>query len=756
MRVTSRILSVLTAVALCAAVFGPLPMAAAEPGGPKLDHPLNGEAAIAALGPQLAAVAQSHGKTTAELAKMLRSDHTLWVDTKGKLFYREDAPAGADPSPAGAEPAGLEPLSNTFVLHSKPGSKRVIYLDFDGHTLQNTAWNGGSVPNPLVCPPWDTDGNASVFGDAERTVIQKVWQRVSEDYAPFDVDVTTEDPGDAAMNRDSSGDEYYGTRVLISPISSYFGSYGGIAYVGVFDSMGSTYKPALVFPERLSNGEKYIAEAAAHECGHNLGLSHDGTTSGTSYYAGHGSGETGWAPIMGSGYYKNLTQWSRGEYSLANNTEDDLAVIGQNGCVFRTDDYPNSAATAPRIGSGTSINASGLIANSGDVDVLSFAAGAGQLSLTVAPATLGPNLDIALELRDESNTLVASSNPANLLAGTISATVPAGTYFLSVRGTGNGDPLVTGYTSYASTGSWTLSGTVPMPSTSVPPVPVLNSSVSHGPAPLSVAFDGSGSYDPDGSVVSWAWDFGDGTSGSGSRPSHSYTQPGTYHVTMTIADNAGLTSNASADVIVETANAAPVASFWSSANSGYAPLTITLDGSGSSDPDGSIVSWAWAFGDGTSGSGPVVDHIYSAAGTYLAVLTVTDDLGATGTSQMTVRVTPAPTVSLRVESITLSTISVRNGKSVTASIRIVDSNGLPVPGAAVTGVWTGAVSGTTSAVTGADGVALATSKSSKKSGAATFTVTRVSKTGYTYDPSQNLMSKASIALAERIRSRALK
>ncbi len=78
---------------------------------------------------------------------------------------------------------------------------------------------------------------------------------------------------------------------------------------------GTYYKPALVFPERLGNSDRYIAEAAAHECGHTLGLLHDGTTTGTEYYAGHGTGATGWAPIMGNGYYKSLTQWSKGEYA---------------------------------------------------------------------------------------------------------------------------------------------------------------------------------------------------------------------------------------------------------------------------------------------------------------------------------------------------------------------------------------------------------------------------------------------------------
>ena len=302
----------------------------------------------------------------------------------------------------------------------------MIYLDFDGHVLSGTAWNSGTVPATLDCPPWDTDGNPAVFGDAERTKIQAVWKRVAEDYAPFDVDVTTQAPSDSALKRDSASDEYYGMRVLISPISSYFGSYGGIAYVGVFDSTNEAYKPALVFPEKLANNDRYIGEAAAHECGHTLGLFHDGTTAGAEYYAGQGSGATGWAPIMGNSYYQALTQWSKGEYNLANNKEDDLAVVSNGGAPLRADDYPDTSANAPRLASGASVSASGLIGMTGDTDVFSFSSGSGSVSLSLSPAAIAPNLDAVLELRNEAGDLVATSNPVDTTGASISAVVGIG------------------------------------------------------------------------------------------------------------------------------------------------------------------------------------------------------------------------------------------------------------------------------------------------------------------------------------------
>ena len=427
-----------------------------------------GEAAVTALDSRLPEVARAYGLSSDQLTERLNSDHHLAVDSQLKLFYSEATLAEltaefVDPLPAASAPAALAPLQDTFLLHSRAGSQRIIYLDFDGHVLSGTVWNatynGGA---DIICPAWDIEGGASVFTDAERTRIQQVWQRVAEDYAPFDVDVTTEYPGEAALTRSNTADAFYGMRVLISPISSYVGPYGGVAYVGVFDYVGDYYKPALVFPEMLSHGEKYIGEAAAHENGHTLGLFHDGVTGGDAYYSGHGTGDTGWAPIMGNGYYKNLTQWSKGEYAGANNKEDDLAVMLTNGVGYRTDDHGDTGATATPLPAGGSPSATGFIGQTGEPDVFSFVAGAGPVTASVTPAILGANLDTLLELRDAAGTLLTSSNPVDGLAASLSATVSAGTYYVTVRGTGKGDPL-TGYSNYASLGAYTLSATLTPP-----------------------------------------------------------------------------------------------------------------------------------------------------------------------------------------------------------------------------------------------------------------------------------------------------
>jgi PKD repeat protein len=159
-----------------------------------------------------------------------------------------------------------------------------------------------------------------------------------------------------------------------------------------------------------------------------------------------------------------------------------------------------------------------------------------------------------------------------------------------------------------------------------------------GDAPLSVSFNAFGSSDPDGSIVSYDWDFGDG-GGSGVSASHTYTSAGTYTVTLAVTDNDGAIDTATRQIQVTSAsNQSPTASFTASPTSGDAPLTVSFDGSGSSDPDGTIVSYGWDFGDG-GGSGVSASHTYTSAGTYTVSLTVTDDDGATDSSSNLIQVT---------------------------------------------------------------------------------------------------------------------
>jgi PKD repeat protein len=159
---------------------------------------------------------------------------------------------------------------------------------------------------------------------------------------------------------------------------------------------------------------------------------------------------------------------------------------------------------------------------------------------------------------------------------------------------------------------------------------------------LQVAVDASASADADGTVASYAWDFGDGATATGATATHAYGAAGTYPVRLTVTDDKGATAVKTADVTVVAprVNTAPTAAFTSTADA----LALSVDGRASADADGRIASYAWRFGDGSTASGAQASHSYAAAGTYPVTLTVTDDEGLTGVSTTEVTVTAAPPV----------------------------------------------------------------------------------------------------------------
>jgi len=146
------------------------------------------------------------------------------------------------------------------------------------------------------------------------------------------------------------------------------------------------------------------------------------------------------------------------------------------------------------------------------------------------------------------------------------------------------------------------------------------------------------SNDPDGTVISWNWDFGDGGTSSQESPSYSYSDDGTFTVILTVTDNDGGT-DAYSDTITVT-NVGPTAAF------SYTPADPTTQDivsftDQSTDPDGFIASWSWDFGDGATSTMENPTHQYN-NGEYTVILTVTDDDGAIDTTQDTITVTNAP------------------------------------------------------------------------------------------------------------------
>lgn len=159
-------------------------------------------------------------------------------------------------------------------------------------------------------------------------------------------------------------------------------------------------------------------------------------------------------------------------------------------------------------------------------------------------------------------------------------------------------------------------------------------------ANLTASFDASASTDPDGTVAAYAWDFGDGATGTGRTATHAFAAAGSYPVTLTVTDDAGGTATTSQTVTVtRPANVAPTAGFTATATG----LSVAVDGSTSSDPDGTVAAYSWNYGDGTpAGTGATATHTYAAAGTYVVTLQVTDDQGATAVTARSVTVVVPP------------------------------------------------------------------------------------------------------------------
>ena len=138
----------------------------------------------------------------------------------------------------------------------------------------------------------------------------------------------------------------------------------------------------------------------------------------------------------------------------------------------------------------------------------------------------------------------------------------------------------------------------------------------------AVTLDAGASTDPDGRILSYQWDFGDGGTGYGPTAGHTYATGGAHPVVLTVKDNSG--AIATVAKMVQT-NERPTAAFTASRDG----LVLTVDGSTSSDADGTVAGWAWDFGDGSTGKGSTTSHTYAQAGSYPVTLTVTDDRGTT-------------------------------------------------------------------------------------------------------------------------------
>jgi len=176
-----------------------------------------------------------------------------------------------------------------------------------------------------------------------------------------------------------------------------------------------------------------------------------------------------------------------------------------------------------------------------------------------------------------------------------------------------------------------------------------NATPTNGPAPLTVQFTDT-STDPDGTIASWSWVFGDGGTSTDQHPAHTYDNADTYTATLTVTDNDGAPDSASTAISVsdQGSNQPPQASFTATPSSGEAPLTVQFTDT-STDPDGTVSSWNWNFGDGGTSTQQNPTHTYDNASTYTVTLTATDNDGAPDSASTTIPVSSGETTSSYVE-----------------------------------------------------------------------------------------------------------
>jgi fibronectin type 3 domain-containing protein len=542
---------------------------------------------------------------------------------------------GSTGQSGGTQSSGtLHALSSLPQLSSLPGAKASIYLNFLGDQVAN--WGGYSN---ITVPVFSQDGDPTTFSDSELTTITNIWKYVAEDYAPFNINVTTVKPANMGHG--------FTQEIDIGGNGAWAGgTYGGISYIGGF-SDPTLPNISFVFPSNLGNGTaKYVGDASSHEAGHAFGLYHQSLYNSqgvkvAEYYTGPGNGT---APIMGDAYYAARSMWWDGTSDISSTTiQDDMSVIASstNGFGYRSDTTGNSRGKAIILTpSGNQVTASGIIITSSDQDYYEFTTGGGQINFSVKVPTPFNNLNAEAKLLDASGNLVATGASNGQFGATITTSVAAGTYYFVVTSDGT----------YGDVGQYSVSGTIVATTATVPSVP---GGVS------ATAGDGLVALSWNSPAGATSYDLYRGTSpnGEGSTPyqtgllSTSFTDTGltdgvTYYYRVSAIDSAGqsgLSSEVSATPMV------PVPSAPGGVTATGGPGQVSLSWNGSTGATSYNVYRATT--PGGEGSTPFrtgltattfTDPGLSSGTTYYYQVTAVNGTGESGSSSE-VSATPLPT-----------------------------------------------------------------------------------------------------------------
>jgi len=287
-----------------------------------------------------------------------------------------------------------------------------ILISFGGYRVSNT--------------PWNTNGDIYCAGaNLSPDEIEKVLTRVKEDFAPFNVTVTTNEMTYHLTHPQKR------MRVVVTESWEWHGMAGGVAFYDSFTWGNDT--PCFVFSTLLSYNEKYIAEAVSHEVGHTLGLKHQASYSSSCQFLnefneGGGEGLMSWAPIMGNSYYRNVTTWHKGKTSSCGDLQDDVANIA--AIIGFKKDETSDMANAVEL----KANLYAVMNNSTDTDYY-FIDSKDPITITVSPKCIGndigANMHLQVKVYKKNGNLVATV--ANQSSLSVSAPLDKGKYYVAVE-----------------------------------------------------------------------------------------------------------------------------------------------------------------------------------------------------------------------------------------------------------------------------------------------------------------------------------
>lgn len=349
------------------------------------------------------------------------------------------------------------------ILHSNSSiTNNIIFLDFDGYNHTRKYEYGWHDFYAKPYDPFNNDPNNynPIFTEKEQLHIINIWQRVSEDFAPFNVDITTEEPDFTKNINTISHCLITNNRDLFNNKMPYSNA-AGVAFGNIFSKVNNKLlNPALVYWNNIGSSNN-IAETVSHEIGHHMGLKHDGYELGKFkfiYYSGDSNNAVdSWAPIMGIGYSNRITQWNNGSYLGANNFQDDIKKLTAK-LGLKKDDYPDKIEEVltfleyPYL-----IN--GLISHSEDIDLFKFKLlKETDILILIQPLKTiinngGYNLDINFKIYNSENENPIYVNKKEKISKIEKLIrLNPGIYYLAIYGSSHYENK---YTNYGSLGKYT-------------------------------------------------------------------------------------------------------------------------------------------------------------------------------------------------------------------------------------------------------------------------------------------------------------